>query len=400
MAKILAPVALALLLSHNLLTIFSHGLLGLGSAFTGASLVALMALLTFEGARRPVLIPSDRLTLAFASACAVSTALRPPADMKSLALLGLSVAAYAASRGLAGVMMQRAFIITLGAIVWIGALLLALAMDATSAKPVLFGFDHGAVQVASLLGLLVFALACSPLRLWLVAAIGAPPLAILAAAQVRLALVAAVACLALGAMIGRDRLRMRLGVFAAVALIAIAAGALARKSMTMEQLRYAGETLDLKPVPHGLTAPIHIPGEMSLRVPAPDCPDVNLNNSLDMRKRLYAEALALLPSAGPFGIGLGTFAEISCIKAEVHNQVLQTALELGWIAGALLIALIAAAALPLFLPARKSPRAMLALLSLAYAVLLALAAGRITDGLMLFVMIGYAAGSAAKSPIA
>jgi hypothetical protein len=50
--KGLAPIALALLLSDNFLTIFSHGLLGLGSRFTGATLVVLVMFLMLMGIRR------------------------------------------------------------------------------------------------------------------------------------------------------------------------------------------------------------------------------------------------------------------------------------------------------------------------------------------------------------
>jgi hypothetical protein len=52
MPRTLAPIALALLLSANFLTIFSHGLFELGSRFTAAALVGLTALLMLQGARR------------------------------------------------------------------------------------------------------------------------------------------------------------------------------------------------------------------------------------------------------------------------------------------------------------------------------------------------------------
>jgi hypothetical protein len=52
MPRTLAPIALALLLSTNFLTIFSHGLFGLGSRFTGAVLIGLTALLMLHGVCR------------------------------------------------------------------------------------------------------------------------------------------------------------------------------------------------------------------------------------------------------------------------------------------------------------------------------------------------------------
>lgn len=347
------------------------------------------------------MLTADRLALALAAACALSAALHPVAEPKQIALLALSLAAYAASRGLAGVMQERLFIVTLGAVVGVGVLLMAIAIDDHDnhgGKPLLFGFDHGAVEVAILLALLVFALACSTLRLFWIACAVTPLLAVLAAAQVRLALAALVACLILGALIARDLLRVRLGVIAAVAVVAILSGALARKSMTMEYVRYAEETLNLRPAPSaGSTEPFHVPGEMSMRIPARACPQINLNNSFDMRKQLYAEGLALLPSAGLTGIGLGKFQELSCIKAEVHNALLQTAIELGWIAGGLLVLLIVVAGTALVSPARKRPDALFALLALGYAVLISSASGRITDDIFLFVMIGYATGTTAAA---
>jgi hypothetical protein len=52
MRKIVSPVAFALLLSANFLTIVSHGLFGLGSGFTAVLLISLVALLLLAGARR------------------------------------------------------------------------------------------------------------------------------------------------------------------------------------------------------------------------------------------------------------------------------------------------------------------------------------------------------------
>jgi hypothetical protein len=52
MLKTLAAIALALLVSVNFLTIFSHGLFGLGSRFTGAALLVLTTLLVLQGACR------------------------------------------------------------------------------------------------------------------------------------------------------------------------------------------------------------------------------------------------------------------------------------------------------------------------------------------------------------
>jgi hypothetical protein len=219
------------------------------------------------------------------------------------------------------------------------------------------------------------------------------PLTVFAAAQVRLALAVLLVSLVFGALVAPPCLRRRLAAIAAVAIIAVLAGAFAHKTVTLEYLRYAEETLGLRAAP-AVTGPVQIQGEMALRLPAPGCPEVNLNNSIDIRKRLYAEAFALLPSAGLTGIGLGRFAETACINTEVHNSVLQASLELGWPAGILLAALIVMAARSLYPLARSRGEALFALLALTSAVLLSCGSGSISEDIFLFLMIGYAAGVA------
>jgi hypothetical protein len=340
-----------------------------------------------------VLTAADRLALAFVAACAISVTLHPPSDPKQIVLLVLSLSAYAAVRGVPGAMQEGAFFITAGLIVGAGAILTAVSIGPDSSKPQIFGFAHGAVQLATLHGLLVLALICSRLHLALVALVTALPLIVFAASQVRFALAVLLVSLVLGALISPPRLRRRLVAIAAVAVVAVLAGAFARKPATLEYLRYASETVHLREAPV-VTTPVQIPGEMALRLPAPGCPKVNLNNSIDIRKRLYQEAFALLPSAGLTGIGLGRFAETSCINTEVHNSVLHASLELGWPAGLLLAALIVVAAGSLYPLARTRDDALFALLALGFAVLLSCASGHIGQDIFLFLMIGYAAGVA------
>ena len=340
-----------------------------------------------------VLSAADRIAVGFVAACALSIALHPPSDPKQVLLLILSISAYVAARGIPGAMQEHAFVIVTGLIVGAGAIVVAAAIDPDGFKPQIFGFAHGAVQLATLQALLVFALVCSRLHLALVALATALPLMVFAAAQVRFALALLLVSLMLGALVAPPGLRRRLVTIAAVAILAVLAGAFARKAATLENLRLSAETLHLRLAP-AVAQPVQIPGEMSLRLPAPGCPEVNLNNSLDIRKRLYAEAFALLPSAGLTGIGLGRFAELSCITTEVHNSLLHVALEIGWPAGILLAALIVVVASSLYPLARRRSEALFALLALSFAVLLSCASGSISQDIFLFLMIGYAAGVA------
>jgi hypothetical protein len=64
------------------------------------------------------------------------------------------------------------------------------------------------------------------------------------------------------------------------------------------------------------------------------------NNSVSMRRTLIRESLQILPSAGLFGIGLSSFAGISCLTRDPHNSILQAAVEFGPLGG-LFLALIA-----------------------------------------------------------
>jgi hypothetical protein len=73
----------------------------------------------------------------------------------------LSLSAYPSARGIPGAMQERAFVIAAGLIVGAGAIVIATAMDPGGFKPQIFGFAQGAVHLATLHALLVFAMVCS-----------------------------------------------------------------------------------------------------------------------------------------------------------------------------------------------------------------------------------------------
>jgi hypothetical protein len=76
---------------------------------------------------------------------------------------------------------------------------------------------------------------------------------------------------------------------------------------------------------------------------------------------------------------------------EVHNSVLQAAVEFGWLGGSLLLALISVVAGSLFPLAGYDDASGFVLCGLAF-VLLSLAHGRVSWGRVLFALLGCAVG--------
>jgi O-antigen ligase len=119
---------------------------------------------------------------------------------------------------------------------------------------------------------------------------------------------------------------------------------------------------------------------------------VDLDNSLEIRKSLLAMALQMIPQAGPFGLGLDAFQQNTCLGMPPHNTILQTAIELGWVGGSMLMALVAAMMWRL-LPIARTDRAVAFLLcSLAYVCVLSLVHGRLSRQGDLFLILGASAG--------
>jgi hypothetical protein len=77
---------------------------------------------------------------------------------------------------------------------------------------------------------------------------------------------------------------------------------------------------------------------------------------------------------------------------EVHNSVLQPAMEFGWLRGSLLLALIILAAGSLFPLAGYDDASGFVLCGLAFVVLLSLAHGRVSRDGVLFALLGCAVG--------
>ena len=333
----------------------------------------------------------DYLVAALAALFAISLAVHPPHDLKPVALLVLSLVAYPAARGFGGCMQKPGFVTTVAIIVAIGviATLIAILGPDTHGTVMIFGFDHGAAQFSTLVGILIFAFACSSRPLFPLSVAIFLSVAVFVAAQVHLMFLMLLATLSGGAIISPTRLR-RFIVISAVIVAAIITGSISRGPKAKEFVGHFKEAL----LSRRDIASIQEPGSLAPRTTALGCPEVDLNNPLDVRKRLYKEAFELLPSAGLTGFGLDRFKQLSCIGTEVHNQILQTAIEFGIPAGCVLVLALFRVLASLLRLAPTEPEALFALLSLTFAVLISCVYGLITDSDFIFLTLGYASATA------
>jgi len=389
---------LALLVSANAVAVLSHGMFGLGATFTGACYVASIALLVCLGRWNAiVLTPADYLALGLFLLCALSSAVHPPADFKQVALLSVTLAAYPAARGLVHPAHGNIFKLVLAIIVGAGGLATAVALAASpdsGYRPLVFG-EYGAAPAsfAILLAILIFASACSRIKIRLIALAIVAPVVISAASQVRFALISMVASMFIGAL-AAPRLRRRFILIAATVTVFVLAGLGARLNTSTVFLSYAANSLYLPELTKALNSTLS--ASVVLSAPTAErCGQLNLNNSIDIRKQLYKEAISLVPSAGLAGIGLGRFPDHSCLdNTEVHNSILQTAVEIGIPAGILLAALMSVVFRSLWPLARHSDDALFALCAVSFAVLMSFAHGHVTNDVLLFVTLGYGAAIA------
>jgi hypothetical protein len=128
-----------------------------------------------------------------------------------------------------------------------------------------------------------------------------------------------------------------------------------------------------------------------LPVTPPSCNTLfDLNNSIAIRRALLTDALYFLPRAGFFGFGLDSFSKMSCFEGyQIHNSVLQAAIEFGWIAGIALIVLLAFPLMYFSISKYEFDVNLQFLLScVAFATLLSLVHGQFSRELPLFLFLG------------
>jgi hypothetical protein len=293
---------------------------------------------------------------------------------------------------------RGAFIWATGTIVALGSLVTAVALwqqwNEQHGKPYVFGFDAASTYFLGSLCFLIVALVTSGgltlRRTAIVSSLIFLPTAIFAASMVRFTFIALAGTLCLATVLSEARQRKHVVIIAFVLLAAIAAGLLARYDQARMFADYAIE---------------RSPGEIGLEKPPSCYLTVNPRNSIAIRKVLVQDALFLIPRSGWIGTGLDSFMKFSCIKlTEVHNSVLQAAVEFGWLGGSLLLALAVVAFAPLVPLARYDNASRFVLCGLAFIVLLSLAHGRVSRDGVLFALLGCAVAmketSRATAPVA
>jgi cell division protein FtsW (lipid II flippase) len=188
-------------------------------------------------------------------------------------------------------------------------------------KPLVFGqFDAAPIEFLTVLGFALLAAVCSPLdsrRTIYISALVFIPAALYGACQVRFTFVAITLALFSVILIGEPKHRRYIYPIVAVFMLACVTGMAARRAVTADFLRY----------------------DATLTGTVGDCSDVDMNNSIAIRKKLIQESFAMMPRAGWFGLGLDSFEQRSCLKMPMHDSFAQAIVEFGWLGGALLIAL-------------------------------------------------------------
>jgi hypothetical protein len=390
---VLFGVALAMLLAPQSVLLLCFGLTGSSgnSIVTGLLLTivtAAIALLCFR--RNLHLLPADYLFVALLL-CIVSSVSRNglTSDTREYTLLVVSLAAYPACRLISRPDMMSArwpFIWFTGIVTLLGTIVTAVALaqqwNDQHGKPYVLGQDAGGTYFLGSLCFFIIALITSG-RLTrrstaLISLLIFLPAAVFAASFVRFTFLALAGTLGLAVILSKAGQRKYVIAVGFTVFFAIVAGLAARYDKT------------------GLYADYMF--EQSYGDYDPDKPPscylkLNLRNSIAIRKVLVQDAVFLIPRSGWIGTGIDSFMNFSCIRlTEVHNSILQASVEFGWLGGSLLLLVIVFAAGPIFPLAIRDDAARFALCSLAFAVLLSLAHGRVSRDGVLFALLGCAVG--------
>ncbi|MCK1660584.1 O-antigen ligase family protein [Bradyrhizobium sp. 151] len=405
----LRGLSLACFVSSGPILMFAHEFFGTSSVFTAAFLGGTtLALLLLGNWKSLSVHTADLAFCVFLAGTTVSIALHGFSDSKELALLALTVAAYPAGRVFAGAPIEPTFTIISATIVVIGAITILAAINAgpgyvdSVGKVFVFG-KYGAAQLYFAVALAVTIAALVARSLTLKQAVGvavaaALPTAIIAAAMVRFSFVSIMGLLAVAAIFSSAKDRKALAVVAGVLVLAIMAGHFSRPITAALFMKSGVDSLGLgnaeitsPPLPAAAlqaAAPAQPPA-----MPAQSrCAGVDQTNTIEIRKQLYREAFQLLPQTMLIGVGLDRFMHASCLveKNEVHNSVLQVAVEFGWPASIAFLIVALLAGQSALSRAPSSQEARFALCVLTFLFCMSMAHGRISRDAQLFLFLGYA----------
>jgi len=340
------------------------------------------------------------------------------AEPKEYVLLILTLFAYPAcrfirvddlTRGRHGFDFVQAVLVVIGTAATIAALV--GQWNGFRSKPIIFGFDGAAIYFLQSLSYLVFSVLIArqltAFRAFLFFFLLIIPMAIFAASMVRFVFVALVGTLVLATYLGFWRRKNILIVVAAI-VIGIAAGFVSRSTHVLRYSTYAmgADQIDSTRTPQPenqlsrpQTAPTGVPtGKQATRSQAlaPSCStdaNVNMQNSIAIRKVLLYDAAFMLPSAGLFGHGLDGFMRKSCLTGhQIHNSFVQAFVEFGWLGGILFAMLVAKSWWSILKVARRDAASRFAFCCLTFVVLLCLAHGRFSREAVVFAWIGAVAG--------
>jgi hypothetical protein len=384
--------------------VLAHGFFGAGSTFTAFFIAGSTIALLIAGRLKDRLVTAcDLLFCALLVCIGISFATNGnTSSSKEIALLVISLAAYPAGRLIPEQCDFRLLVATTSVVVAIGSIVTAIALveqwSDPHGKPMVFGeFGAAPAQFTIVLTFLSIAITCSKLsvRSTLVACgMIALPAAIFAASVVRFAFVAMIASLALACLIAQSwRQRVPIAGLIATIFLSATAGLIARSETTTKFLRHetaviAGSSASITPVTSAQAAATSIASRVAF-----NCPTVDTDNSVAIRKQLYADAFRLIPGAGLFGRGQDSFMVESCIKnTQVHNSLLQTIVEFGWLAGAILSMLFLLALRAARRASRSSQEAKFVLCGLFFVICMTMAHGHVSYDALLFLFLGYSAG--------
>jgi hypothetical protein len=377
---------LALFVSNGSILVLGHGLLRTGPLLTGLFfLLSTVAIFSLSRRDHFLLGSSDILFVIFLCCIAISFVNNGViSDWKEPVLLTLSLAAYPACRFFASDETRMPFIWTTAALVFIGTIVtlvfLVSQWSDPHGKPMIFGrFDAAPLQFLISLGFLLIALVCSGLSVKKVGIISAAifvPASIFAASMVRFGFVAIAGSLTLAGIVALPKERKYISVLILVLFVAVGTGVFTRSATNMKFISYE----------------MAVATDSQTSEQDNSCRNLDLDDSIEIRKQLFKEAFDLLPKAGMFGIGLDGFSRVECIeRAEVHNSILQIFIEFGWLGGTMFVLLIVVAGAPLLPLARYDLEARFVLCSLSCVLLLSMVYGRVSRDALVFLFTGYAA---------
>jgi hypothetical protein len=377
--------ALAIFVSVGPINILLHGLFGAGSLTTAAMLIGSLAALFLLGDWRSLrLNPYDYCFVTFTACAVLAIAIHPAADAKELTLFAMTLSSYCAGRLFVPQAPHPVFPTVILFISAIGAALMVWAMLNDQVDPIGRPLVLGEFSAAPVQFLVPFMLAAGALLSrekiairWFVVALVVVIAAVLSASMVRFAFIAAAcACLVLAAA-SRPPMR-RTVILATMGLVVVVVfGQLARPT-TATKLR------DLTAQAFGLSQP------SGGKLPELDECGIDNSNSVAIRKALYRDWSRLIAESPPTGIGLDGFLKRSCRgREQVHNTLLQIALEFGWPAAGIFLFILSAAFVRLF-QARSDEGARFGLFALAFLLLMSTSYGRASQDRDMFLFMGYA----------